>query len=166
MRQVAAVAAVLGSAAGAEAAGWDFVWPADRKGKEPVAQRTTTPKHPVMRGGSAVEQSRFATSGISPHECGGYVGGGGVCRGTAPGPCDGTFGWDYVLFKRKPSRIFLNFFADTKHTETALGKYEQDGRRLPGDPIGEAPFRKAVREAKAEKHAEAHGEGHAGEGGH
>lgn len=150
MRSIATVTAVLSSAAAATAS--DFQWPADKKGKEPLAQRTVVPKHPVVRKPGPVPLSWLARPAVNSHYCLGYVGGDSLRKGHGPGPLDGTIGMDYVGFGRWPQRLFLKFGGDSKHTSGFFGAYEQDGPRLPGDPIAAAPFKKAIREAKAEHH--------------
>lgn len=165
MRPLAAVLFACGAAAPAVASDkHEKEWPAERKGKEPLASRTTppiiTPVHSMARAGNPQHVAKWAIPGVTPHECGGYVGGGSLLKGRAPyapGPIDGTFGWDYVGFGRRPGRIFLGFFGPNKYADPFYPKYEANGPRLP-DPIADAPFRKAVIEAKDE-HGPLHGGG-------
>jgi len=122
-------------------------------------ERTPLPKHPPdhtpERAGLICPVARYAVPGVSRYEAGGYVGGGALFRGGGRGPCDGTFGWDYVGFGWRPGRVFLGWLNDRPGQSALARKYATDGPRVP-DVIAAQPVRRAVKEAKAEKH-EAHG---------
>jgi hypothetical protein len=121
-------------------------------------------QHSHQSAGTCVSVHKWAIPGIGKHEAGGYVGGSGLIRGTAPGTVaghfDGTFGWDYVGFGKRPGRVFLGFLYDRPHQTLFYPKYYAD--RKIKDVIAAQPFKRAVREAKIEKHEA--GEGHHGHG--
>lgn len=146
MRALAAIvfAAALGSFASA-----------GDKDTEKFASRTTafiTPSpHTHERAGTSKTISRWAVAGISSHETGGYIGGGKLIHGEGRGVQDGTFGFDYTFFGRRPGRIFLGWHNDsTKHQTPILPRYAAEGPRVT-DVFALQPFKKAVREAKHEK---------------
>lgn len=123
--------------------------------KEPFAARTTTfvipPRHTAEGTGTTKPLSRLATGGISPHESGGYIGGGKLVRGEGRGVAEGVYGWDYTFFGRRPGRIFLGWHNDsTRHQTPILPRYAAEGPRVT-DVFALQPFKKAVREAKHEK---------------
>lgn len=123
--------------------------------KEPFAARTTMfhipARHTPEGTGTVKPYSRLATAGVTRFETGGYVGGGKLVRGDGPGVQDGTYGWDYVGFGRRPGRIFLGYFHDApSHQMPFLPKYNAEGRRVT-DVVALMPVKKAVREAKHEK---------------
>lgn len=123
--------------------------------KEPFAARTTTfivpSPHTHERAGTVKPYSRLAAPGKSPHESGGYIGGGKLVRGEGRGVTDGVFGWDYTFFNRRPGRIFLGWYNDsTRNQSPILPRYASEGPRVT-DVFALQPFKKAVREAKHER---------------
>ncbi len=128
--------------------------------KPPFASRTTqfltTPQHTHEAKGGSDRISRYAIPSVESHEAGGYIGGGRVFRGSAGGPNEGTFGYDYVGFGRRPGRIFLGFFGESAKQQGLLPKYNADGPRVK-DLVAAQPFRRAVKEAKAENAEKAAG---------
>lgn len=103
--------------------------------------------------------SRFAAPGRTRHYGGGYTGGGRPIvfaqrlDGRDP-HTDGTWGWDYVLFGRRPQRVFQGFWHDRPH-QPSIGTYKTDGPHVP-DVVALKPIQR-LRHA-AEKN-EGHGEG-------
>lgn len=125
--------------------------------KEPFPARTTAwlipAQHNHERTHTVNPVGNHAVPSKSQYESGGYIGGGKLVHGEGRGVTDGTFGWDYTGFGRRPGRIFLGWFNDgpTKHQGTFLPKYNSDGPRVT-DVVALQPWKKAIREAKAEKH--------------
>ncbi|QEL16955.1 hypothetical protein [Limnoglobus roseus] len=134
--------------------------------KEPFPARTTPFLIPAVHThealGTAKPLGRFATAGIERNESGGYIGGSKLVRGEGRGVQDGTFGWDYTGFGRRPGRFFLGWYNDSPKQSAFLPKYNSEGPRVT-DVVALQPYKKAVREAKAEKHG---GGGEEGGGGH
>ncbi len=130
--------------------------------REPFASRTTPFLIPAVhtheRAGTVNPISKHAVAGKSSHESGGYVGGGKLVHGEGRSVQDGTFGWDYTGFGRRPGRYFLGWFNDSPKQPAFLPKYSAEGPRV-NDVVALMPFKKAVREAKAEKHGGGEGEG-------
>jgi hypothetical protein len=127
-------------------------------------ERTPYPRipdaHTHANAGTDCGLRKHARPGIEKHEMGGYVGGSGLVRGEGRGPCEGTFGWDYVGFGRRPGRIFLGFLYDQPRQTLFYPKYNADKPKVK-DVVAAAPIKRAVKEAKLEKHE---GGGHNGEG--
>lgn len=108
--------------------------------------------HTFARAGCSQELARLAhPTIINGHYAIGTVGGGKLVKGDGPAAngTDGIFGWDYVLFGRKPNRIFLGFQHDRPH-QMLNGKYEPDKPRL-FDVFTIRPARRAVLEKQAER---------------
>jgi hypothetical protein len=103
---------------------------------------TTCPEdHNFDRAGQPQLISHFAIPSIQKHEGPGYIGGGKLVHGDARGPADGTFGFDYQGFGRRPGRVFLGWAHDRPH-QPQLGPYRTDTHEVP-DPfhIFKAPLR-------------------------
>ncbi|MGL4421065.1 MAG: hypothetical protein ACRCZF_10405 [Gemmataceae bacterium] len=138
----------------------------EARAEEPkrYAERTPTVKHPpahtAERAGTVLPFHAHATPTLTSAYSTGYVGGGklihGSPRATAP-VADGTFGWDYTGFGRRPGRIFLGFGGDRPRSSDFQKKYTTDTFKLP-DPVAAQPFKKAVKEAREERAEERHGE--------
>jgi len=60
---------------------------------------------------------------------GGYIGGGCLRHGSKRPATEGTWGYDYVLFRRHPERIFLNWC--NCRPGPRLSPYQTDGRHVP-----------------------------------
>lgn len=108
--------------------------------------------HTYARSGCSKELSRLAhPTVINGHYGLGLVGGGKLFKGDGPAVngTDGIVGWDYVLFGRKPGRVFLGFHHNRPH-QPLEGKYEADEPRL-FDVFTIRPARRAVLEKQAER---------------
>lgn len=132
-----------------------FAGAARAEEKEPFAARTSKfvipARHTAEGTGTTKPLSRLATGGIGSHESGGYIGGGKLVHGEGRGVAEGTFGWDYTFFGRRPGRVFLGWHNDsTRHQTPILPRYAAEGPRVT-DVFALQPFKKAVREAKHEK---------------
>jgi hypothetical protein len=84
--------------------------------------------HTFARAGNPECVSRFAQPGNTPKYCGYYVGGSCVCRGGAPGPLEGTFGWDYCGGHWCPHHVILHWCGKCKG---GTGSYRTDGKSVP-----------------------------------
>jgi hypothetical protein len=107
------------------------------------------------RAGFPQEVKPHAMPANSPHSTGGYVGGGRLAfpkKQDGRQAYEGTWGWDYVGFGRRPGRVFLDFWHGRKH-EPAVGTYETDGPEVP-DPIAARPIQKFLSGEKREKKEE------------
>ena len=101
------------------------------------------------RAGQPQQVSRLASvpPTRSPHYTGGYVGGGRLLlfRKNLDGrlaETDGTWGYDYTLFNRRPGRIFLNWWHG-RPVEPGAGTYDPDGVHVP-DPVSRHFFQKLL----------------------
>ena len=108
-------------------------------------RRQNTPE----RAGYPQHVSRLATllPTLSPHYTGGYVGGGRLVlfRKNLDGryaETDGTLGYDYTLFNRRPGRVFLNWWHG-RPLEPGVGTYDPDGVHVP-DPVSRHFFQKLL----------------------
>ena len=126
------------------------------------AERAPLPKRPgdhtPERAGTVDVVSARAKPTLTSHYTTGYVGGGGLARSNPRSTgcvTDGTFGWDYTLFSRRPGRIFLGFLGNKPHQPTFQPKYNTDGPEVE-DVVAKQPFKKAVKEAIAEKKGGGH----------
>lgn len=99
------------------------------------------------------------------HYTGGQVGGGRLRlfsknREGRDLTTDGTWGYDYVLFGRRPGRVFLDWWHDNPR-QPEMGTYDPDGIFVP-DPVSRHFFQKLLTGGREE-----HGEGgEHGEEGH
>ena len=64
---------------------------------------------------------------------------------------DTTFGMDYALFGRWPSRVFPGLWPEGRKSASFANQYATDGRFHVPDILAAQPFRRAVKEAKAEE---------------
>src|SRR5690349_17552983 len=99
---VVAVAAACGSAAADD----------DRTHRFP-----STAVNTAERAGYPQQVSPLAHPDRTPHYAGGYVGGGRLALFPRRPDgrdvrTDGTWGWDYVGFGRRPGRVFLDWWHD------------------------------------------------------
>jgi hypothetical protein len=123
--------------------------------------------HDCERAGTCSGMAKHAQPSITKHYGLGYVGGSSLLRGGPRSTYDtlnvagtagsyGTFGTDYVLFGKRPGRIFLGFF-DKPHAKPLTDRYLTDKKELP-DPFVAPPFKTAVKEAILEHREGGHGE--------
>lgn len=133
---------------------------AARGDDDPTHRHPSTAVHTMERAGYPQLVRKHAQPAESPHFTGGYVGGGRLTTSKhADGrvtPTDGTWGWDYVGFGRRPGRVFLDWYHD-RPKQPKPGPYKTDGPHVP-DPIAAHPVQK-VYEALTGKGGEG-GEGH------
>ncbi|MBI1914807.1 MAG: hypothetical protein HYS12_08725 [Planctomycetes bacterium] len=110
--------------------------------------------HTFERAGYPNEVSKLAHPSETPNYGGYYVGGGCTFRGDAPGPADGTYGWDYVSLCRFDYRVMLRWCCRYKG---GYGKYKIDGPPVPD--VG--PYVEQIREGpELRRHREYHEEHH------
>ena len=95
--------------------------------------------HTFERAGYPNEISRFARPSETCNYGGYYVGGACTFRGGAPGPADGTYGWDYVSIGKFDYRVVLRWCCRYKG---GYGKYKTDGPEVPD--VG--PYVEKIRE--------------------
>jgi hypothetical protein len=89
--------------------------------------------HTFERAGWPNLLSPHATPSVTPHDGLGYIGGSKLKGGDGRGPMDGTFGFDYQGWKRRPGRIFLGWAHD-RQRQPQLGPYRTDTHQVP-DPF-------------------------------
>jgi hypothetical protein len=107
--------------------------------------------HTFERAGCSHELSKLAQPTFNPHYANGLVGGGKLVKGDGPAAngTDGIFGWDYVLFGRKPDRVFLGFQHNRPH-QMMNGAYNADKPRV-FDVFTIRPVRRAILERQNER---------------
>jgi hypothetical protein len=89
-----------------------------------VCGRGDTCADPQQRAGYPSEVSRCAKPSDTGHYDGYYVGGGASCRGDAPTPEQGTWGWDYAGLLA-PARVALGW--SNSREQGGAGAYRTDG---------------------------------------
>jgi hypothetical protein len=84
---------------------------------------------PETRAGNPRSVAPWAHPSDTGRYCPYRVGGGAAYHGEAPGPEEGTWGWDYpgILF---PARIALGWWHGRKY-QGGTGSYKVDGYRKP-----------------------------------
>lgn len=122
-----------------------------------AVQTDKTHRHPQKpnrpntdeRAGHPQSLSRHAVlpPKYSSHYAGGWVGGGRFVlfpkkRDGRDIMNEGTWGYDYVLFGRKPGRVFLDWWHGRKR-EPGMGTYDPDGVPVP-DPLAGHFFQKLL----------------------
>ena len=80
--------------------------------------------HTFERAGYPNEVSKFAYPSETCNYAGYYVGGGCTFSGGAPGPMDGTYGWDYVSVGRFDYRV-----RESSTASVSLGALERRGQK-------------------------------------
>ena len=70
--------------------------------------------------------SRLAIPSYDEHYTGGYVGGGRAIGGQARCPNEGTYGWDYSLFRASGRGSFLGW-SHGRRSQGGTGSYATDG---------------------------------------
>jgi hypothetical protein len=86
--------------------------------------------HTMRRAGYPDEVSCLARPGNTPAFCGYYVGGACVCLGGPPGPCQGTFGWDYCCTCGFHHHVMLGWCTKCRY-KGGSGAYKTDGPPVP-----------------------------------
>ena len=83
--------------------------------------------HILQRAGNPQEISRLAHPSETPAYTGYHVGGGSPRQGDAPGPLEGTWGWDYegICLRRK---VILHWWHG--RCQGGTGSYKTDGPHL------------------------------------
>jgi hypothetical protein len=91
-----------------------------------VKSTQATP-HPMSQAGYPQEVSPISMESYNQHYNGGFIGGGkGGHGGHEPCLNEGTWGWDYNLFRPMSSRIFLKW-SHGRHYQGGTGSYATDG---------------------------------------
>jgi hypothetical protein len=133
-----------------------------RAGDEDLTHRFPSPAvHTHERAGYPRQVSKRAKPGRTHAYTGGYVGGGmlAIFPRKPDGRevrYDGTWGWDYVGFGRRPGRVFLDWWHD-RPKQPQPGPYKTDGPHVP-DVIALHPIQRLVEG----KHGEHKPAGHRG----
>ena len=114
----------------------------------------STAVHTHERAGQPQTVSRFATTDRTPAYSGGYVGGGrlAIVPRQPDGrtvPTDGTWGWDYTAFGRRPGRVYLDWWHD-RPRQPAPGPYKTDGPHVP-DVVAIRPLQRLFQAGKHEE---------------
>src|SRR5947208_6565642 len=85
------------------------------------AERTPLPRYPAAhtqeRAGNPQTVAPWAVPGVSKSETGGSVG--------------GTFGWDFIGFRRRPGRVFLAALAAPARKPEHAAGYRTEGPHVP-----------------------------------
>src|SRR5689334_8758747 len=84
--------------------------------------------HTFARAGHPEKVSHCARPSNTPAYSGYYIGGGGFCRGSAPGPLQGTFGWDYVGCRPSLRHVALRW---CNRYQGGSGAYRTDSLYVP-----------------------------------
>jgi hypothetical protein len=132
---------------------------AGRADDDPTHRWPSTAVHTFERAGNPQSVAPWAIWGRTSHEGGGYVGGGRLALfprkpdGRQP-ETDGTWGWDFVGFGRRPGRVFLDWWHE-RPQQPLPGKYNTDGP-YPEDVVAKKPVKTLYDLIK--------GGGHGGEG--
>lgn len=126
----------------------------EREMKERVGWRVPELPHTAERAGYPPCVSNHAVCSRTDHDYLGFIGGGCLGRrGEGRGIDEGTIGWDYVLFKRWPGSVFLNW-CHCREKQPQVGPYKTDGP-YPPDVFALRPLKrfreKAVEKAKGEE---------------
>jgi hypothetical protein len=114
----------------------------------------STAVHTHERAGTACPVARWAVPAKGPQYALGVVGGGRLALpprkpdGYIPAT-DGTWGTDYVLFGRRPGRVFLDWWHD-RPRQPQPGPYATDGLHPP-DVVARRPVLSALQGGHAEK---------------
>jgi hypothetical protein len=126
----------------------------EREMRERVGWRVPDYPHTSERAGCPQCISKHAVCDRGPHDYLGYIGGGCLGRrGEGRGIDEGTIGWDYVLFKKWPGTVFLNW-CHCREKQPQVGPYKTDGP-YPPDVFALRPVKrfreKAIEKAKCEE---------------
>lgn len=124
---------------------------AARADDDPTHRFPSTAAHTAERAGNPQAVAWWAVPSRSPYHAGGYVGGGRLLVPSRKPDgreltTDGTWGWDYVGFGRRPGRVFLDWWHD-RPKQPQPGPYATDGRHPP-DVVALHPIKKAVEAVK------------------
>jgi hypothetical protein len=84
--------------------------------------------HTFARAGHPELVSHCARPSNTPAYLGYLVGGGSPCRGGAPGPLQGTFGWDYSGCRLSPRHVALRW---RNRYQGGSGAYKTDSLYVP-----------------------------------
>jgi hypothetical protein len=74
--------------------------------------------------------AKYAKPSNTPHYCGGYVGGGTICKGDPRSLDEGTWGWDYQGCCAGFRRIWLQWSHGRRY-QGGTGAYKTDGPPVP-----------------------------------
>ena len=100
-----------------------WTWPALLAAAGTAAAQTCD-----CRSGYCGQTAWYAAPSDTGHYLGYYVGGGSPCRGEAPLPCEGVWGWDYSGLHFSP-RIMLLWNHGVRY-QGGPGAYRTDGPQL------------------------------------
>lgn len=79
----------------------------------------------MRRAGYPLDVACYAVPSDTGHYIGYYVGGGAPCRGDAPCPDEGTWGWDYHGFLI-PKNVVLGWWHGRRY-QNGIGAYRVNG---------------------------------------